>query len=281
MDKRFQSALFALLIGVHAPTFAADEAERTLGEVIDDAAITAKIKAALIADQEVNGIRINVDTLNHHVTLSGFAQTTEQVQKAESIAANVAGVNSVDNRIDVREQVDDPQLTIRTQLTSVEGGMTRSAGEFIDDAWINAKVKALLMTDERVPGLHINVDTFNRVVTLRGQLTDPEVASRAVRLAASIEGVKSVNDELHVENVGTAGRRAPPEGADDVAITSKVKAALDGTPGMNEIEVETHSGVVTLQGKLDGMDDVATAGEIALATEGVDSVNNQLTVDAR
>ena len=282
MKRQLQFIAFALLIAVHGPVFAAEDAERTLGEIIDDGTINAKVKAALIADQDINGLRIDVDTLNHHVTLSGSAQTPDQVRKAESIAASIAGVNSVDNQIELREQPDPPQVTIRTRLNVVDAGIDRTAGEFIDDAWINAKVKTLLMRDESVPGLQINVDTFNGVVTLRGQLTDPDVASRAVKLAASVDGVKSVKDELQVPNDGAAGRRAAnPKADSDLEITSKVKAALGANPGMKDIEVETQSGVVTLQGQLHRMDEVATAGEIALGTEGVDSVNNQLTVDAR
>ncbi|MGH8718210.1 MAG: BON domain-containing protein [Burkholderiales bacterium] len=185
------------------------EAERTLGEVIDDATITAKIKTALLAEDDVKALRINVDTLEGKVTLTGSAESREQIEQAGEIAAGVAGVKSVDNRLALKqaETGSPPAVTVRTRIEeSSAGEADRTAGEFIDDAWINAKVKAALMRDEKVPGMQINVDTVNKVVTLTGQLADRAVADKAVKLAAAVKGVKSVNDQLQVAGEGAAGR---------------------------------------------------------------------------
>lgn len=212
---RLQFAVLALLVSLPCYTFAQEykapqsETDRTLGEIIDDSAITAKIKTALLAKEDVKALRINVDTLEGKVTLTGSAESREQIQQAGEIAAGVAGVKSVDNRVALKkaEAGSPPAVTVRTQIKeSADDKPTRTAGEFIDDAWIHAKVKAALMRDEKVPGMQISVDTVNKVVTLTGQLADRAVADKAVELAAAVKGVKSVNDQLQVAGEGAAGR---------------------------------------------------------------------------
>jgi osmotically-inducible protein OsmY len=74
-------------------------AQRSTGEVIDDAAVTAKVKSALLADPEVNAFKINVDTSQGKVVLKGEIKTLALRKKAESIAKQVNGVRSVDNQL--------------------------------------------------------------------------------------------------------------------------------------------------------------------------------------
>jgi hyperosmotically inducible protein len=72
------------------------------GEVVGDAAITAKVKSALLADPDVKGLRIDVDTRNGVVTLNGTADQRANVDKATSIARGIDGVKSVQNRLTVK-----------------------------------------------------------------------------------------------------------------------------------------------------------------------------------
>ncbi|MES2360573.1 MAG: BON domain-containing protein [Pseudomonadota bacterium] len=69
---------------------------------VDDMAITTSISAALAKDSELSAIRIDVDTKNGRVTLSGPAPTSAARDKAETIAKGVKGVSSVDNKLVVR-----------------------------------------------------------------------------------------------------------------------------------------------------------------------------------
>jgi len=75
---------------------------KSTGEYIDDAAITAKIKGALLEDPAVSGLAVNVDTYKGVVQLSGFVDTAQQKSRAEQIAHNVPGVSSVQNRLTVK-----------------------------------------------------------------------------------------------------------------------------------------------------------------------------------
>lgn len=74
-------------------------AQRSTGEVVDDAVITSKVKAALLADPEISGFKINVDTSKGTVALKGEIKTLALRKKAESIARGVAGVTAVNNQL--------------------------------------------------------------------------------------------------------------------------------------------------------------------------------------
>lgn len=72
----------------------------------------------------------------------------------------------------------------------------RSAGQVVDDATVNTKVKAALADDELTKARNINVDTRNGVVTLNGKVDSRAEVEQATAVARSIEGVSSVNNKL-------------------------------------------------------------------------------------
>lgn len=72
------------------------------GEAVDDGVIGTKVKAALLADDEVSELPIEVDTYKGTVQLSGFVDTPIQYEKAEQIARRVDGVREVINKLTVK-----------------------------------------------------------------------------------------------------------------------------------------------------------------------------------
>ncbi len=72
----------------------------------------------------------------------------------------------------------------------------RSAGETIDDQVILASVKSKLLSDPEVSGLNINVDVFRGEVKMRGFVKTQHEIERAIQLAMSTDGVKSVDSRL-------------------------------------------------------------------------------------
>jgi osmotically-inducible protein OsmY len=74
---------------------------RTVGETIDDATITARVKTALLNDPDVAGLRIDVDTAKGVVTMSGVVRSQNEVQRAIQIARNVGGVVDVRSTLQV------------------------------------------------------------------------------------------------------------------------------------------------------------------------------------
>ena len=64
-------------------------------DAMDDAAITAKVKAAIIAEPGLRSLEIGVDTKDSVVTLSGSVTSPPLKERAKEVAANVTGVRSV------------------------------------------------------------------------------------------------------------------------------------------------------------------------------------------
>jgi len=73
------------------------------------------------------------------------------------------------------------------------------AGQFVDDAWITAKIKTLLLKDEGVKGLAVNVETHEGAVQLSGWVNTPEQIVRVEKIALGVEGVKGVRNDLLVK----------------------------------------------------------------------------------
>jgi len=69
---------------------------------LDDATVTAKVKAELIKDAGMDGIDISVETHKGQVILSGFVNNGEQLLRAVHIASGVDGVQSVKNALVIR-----------------------------------------------------------------------------------------------------------------------------------------------------------------------------------
>jgi hyperosmotically inducible protein len=66
---------------------------------VDDAAITTKVKAALLADDQVKGTQINVDTNGGNVRLTGTVDSQAQIRRAMEVAKGITGVQKVDNNL--------------------------------------------------------------------------------------------------------------------------------------------------------------------------------------
>ena len=90
------------LVGALVAGCAGSRSSQSTGEHIDDAAITTKVKAALLRDPVVSGLAINVDTFKGTVQLSGTAKTENERSKAAEVARSVDGVVGVRNDIIVR-----------------------------------------------------------------------------------------------------------------------------------------------------------------------------------
>lgn len=74
-----------------------------IAQYVDDSAITAKVKAALMDDAGLNSFEINVKTYNAKVLLSGFVNTQEEADRAVEKAKAVEGVKAVNNSLVVKE----------------------------------------------------------------------------------------------------------------------------------------------------------------------------------
>ncbi len=84
----------------------AAQAERQIekgGVVLDDAAVTAKVKTALVIAPDLKGFAINVDTLRNVVTLNGAVASDRLRQQSETIAKGIDQANDVKNNLMVKQ----------------------------------------------------------------------------------------------------------------------------------------------------------------------------------
>jgi osmotically-inducible protein OsmY len=94
----------ALLVVVAIGALAACSSTQTAGTQVDDAAITAAVKAKLATDGDINPFNIDVDTNEGVVTLQGRVEKSEARSKAETLARETDGVRRVVNLIRVGDQ---------------------------------------------------------------------------------------------------------------------------------------------------------------------------------
>ena len=73
----------------------------TVGEAIDDTAITAQVKAKLIADDDLKARNINVDTRQGVVMLTGVVDNAAEIERVNDLIDEVDGVDSIQNNLTV------------------------------------------------------------------------------------------------------------------------------------------------------------------------------------
>jgi hyperosmotically inducible periplasmic protein len=165
------------------------DGERSFGDAVADAAVTAQVKSKLLWNRNTDGLDINVDTREGRVTLKGEADSTASRELAERLAKNTNNVVAVDNQLRV---VPDDTRTTGTVSRDVD----RRPGESqqpVADTWITTKVKSTLLFSRSVGGTGVEVETRNGVVLLSGEVESGAEKELAVELAKDIRGVREVD----------------------------------------------------------------------------------------
>ncbi len=167
------------LVGTAAVgTYKGTTDERTLGHMVDDSMITGRVKARLLSDEFSSGLKIDVDTVEQVVTLTGVVKTDGERRMAGDIALATPGVRRVENLLTVG---------------------SKSAGERLDDAVISSKINTRLMKEPGVRSLNIDVDVNQGHVTLTGIVTSPAERDRVLNIARTCPGTVSVRDNLTIK----------------------------------------------------------------------------------
>lgn len=169
-----------------------------------DPGITTKVKAKLAADDTVKAYRIDVDTKDRVVTLSGEVDTAGAKARAAELARETEGVQSVVDNTVIKAGVTPPgglddaaSAKINEEARDAKPG-AENAAEATGDAALTAKVKSKFLADTSIAGLKIDVDTTDNVVTLSGTVSTAAERARAVSVAKGTDGVKSVVNNLKV-----------------------------------------------------------------------------------
>ena len=240
MSVLFCGAMFALTTAGFATAQSATQeakdktkaAASKTGEVVTDAAITSAVKTKLLGDPKVGGLKIDVDTSNGVVTLSGTVHSGTERAEALRLARTTKGVKSVknklvmdtaattgrtdkDDKVKVEVKDDTKETAAKVKEKSKDAAdktkdVSKDAAQKTKDAAVKVKdvtadasitsaVKTKLLGDPVVGGLKIDVDTKDNVVTLTGTVKSAAERDEAIRLAKTTSGVKSVVNKLTVQ----------------------------------------------------------------------------------
>ncbi|AMG91858.1 MULTISPECIES: molecular chaperone OsmY [Citrobacter] len=167
--------------GVESAGQKVDSSMNKVGNFMDDSAITAKVKAALVDHESIKSTDISVKTEQKVVTLSGFVESQAQAEAAVTVAKGVEGVTSVSDKLHVRDSKSD----------SVKG--------YAGDTATTSEIKAKLLADDIVPSRKVKVETTDGVVQLSGTVDSQAQIERAESIAKAVDGVKSVKNDLKAQ----------------------------------------------------------------------------------
>ncbi len=139
----------------------------------EDDLITMGVKLRLMSNAELPALDINVDTRHGVVTLFGFVSNKEMQALAAREAAQIPGVRSVDDRLQL---ADGP---VRKQLVVSK------------DEEIATRIQTELAKEPELAKMTVSVETG--LVRLSGPVTSAWDRLRAANIARSVGGVRAVS----------------------------------------------------------------------------------------
>lgn len=161
-----------LLIGAGMGAASVAHDRRTIGTQVDDTTTAGRISNALSNDMAIQEqTSISIQVFNGTALLVGQAPTQELIQQAERLASSVKNIKKLHNQIRL--------------------GAPIPASVVANDAWLASKVKAKLIADKRIDGLHIEIEVENGEVFLMGLVSEQE-SNISVNITRNIVGVKQV-----------------------------------------------------------------------------------------
>ncbi|MGH7897206.1 MAG: BON domain-containing protein [Candidatus Binatia bacterium] len=217
-------------------------AEQAKAVEASDAATEKAVKEALKKEEALKGSNISVQSVDKGtVLLAGKADNLATHLRAIEVTRGVSGVRSVKSEIESPQAKADSEIWRKLDAAKSKSGDTagsmkdkmastahdakegakKAAGSTTEatrdaasdvsgamrDMYITSAAKMRLLADRDTPGLDINVDTENGVVTLFGTVPTKEAKAKAEEEARKVAGVKRVVNELQVASAGKVGAR--------------------------------------------------------------------------
>ena len=223
-----------------------------------DNSIESSAKKSYVFKTYLKSDDIKVQSKDGVVVLTGTVSEEHHKSLAQETVADLPGVKSVDNRLEVKGEHPAEK----------------------SDAWISTKVKTTLLFHRSV-SVMTEVNTKDGIVTLRGDALSQAQKDLTTEYAKDVEGVKDVRNEMTLSKTSKKTHRTSGEKIDDASITAQVKMALlfhRSTSALNT-KVETKHGVVTLSGKAGNAAEKDLVSKLVNDVNGVKSVKNQMTIE--
>jgi hyperosmotically inducible periplasmic protein len=200
---------------------------------------------------------VYVKSSNGYVTLVGVVQDKDEKALAEDTVGNLRGVRGVND-----------ELTLAPSYAEHS------------DAWIAFKLRGQLLVKANVSATMTTIAVQDGIVTLGGPADTLAQKELTGVYANEIEWVKSVNNNMIVQDSPPTLGDKVSESIDDASITTQVKYALLSHKATSALDtkVTTNGGVSVITGKANSDAEKALVTRLAQDVRGVKSVSNNMIV---
>lgn len=223
-----------------------------------DETLATNVRTELLLDPATESYEVDVNAKDGVIILNGTVDSRQERILAAKVAKGVAGVIGLDNRIDVKYDVDRPDAELKPE--------------------IRKRLKWDVLVDDAM--IHIQVD--DGAVSLTGVVGSAAEKQRA-KINAWVAGVKSVDATgLDVERWARDEelRGDKYRQKSDEQVRQAILGAMAADPRVQSfnVQADVDDGRVTLRGKVDNLKAKRAAAGIARQTVGVDEVTNRIKV---
>jgi hyperosmotically inducible periplasmic protein len=261
VKEMYRMALMAVVTALLVATVPFPAAATITDESIESSAQNSYVFKNFLKDDAVT-----VKSMDGVVTLTGTVAEDAHESLAQETVANLPGVKSVDNQLEVTGE-NPPENS---------------------DTWVTMKVKTALFFHKNVSAM-TEVTTKDGIVTLQGDATSQAQKDLTTELVKDVKGVKDVQNEMTVTGASvnpdekTMGQKMSDMGdsIDDASVTALVKMTLlyHRSTSALDTKVVTTNGQVTLEGKAGNAAEKDLATKYVQDVHGVNSVVNNMTVE--
>lgn len=290
----------AMAVGVLAASLGATAwGADTLGTKIDDSSLTARIKAALIANPDTKARQIDVDTSNGVVTLRGTVDSQLAKSTAESTAKSIAGVGTVQNELMVKEGTSLASESAAGSST----GLASAAATPSSTGSVSATAEATIPSSSTTVVPSASTSASNGTgASSSADLSSgsgmassgaPSMSGSMASSTAPSSTSSSTTTTTHSSSTDTviASAGSPSESSASASahvaggVDSSVMQALKSDPRTSSLHVDvtggSGSGAVVLSGTVSTATERNAAAEVARSVSGVGKVDNKIVVSKR
>lgn len=252
-----------------------------------DDIIESAAKESYVFKNYLHNDSIMIESNDGVVTLTGLVSEEPHKALAQEIVESIVGVKSVDNQLEVKNEISDSS-----------------------DALISSRVRLAIMSHRVLRGVDVRFVVENGIVTISGMAMNMAQVDLTTEYIRDVDGVKEVKNEMGVvgevgqsektlaEKAGDVGKKIGAkvddvskkigsntgnvaEMIDDASITVMVKATLmyHRSTSALRTKVGTRDGVVTLSGTAQNASARELATQVAQDVHGVRSVVNTMGVE--
>jgi len=238
-------ALLAFSVPVHAANM--------------DSRIELSAKQSYVFKTYLQSDDIKIQSKDGAVTLTGIVSENFHKSLAQETVADLPGVTSVDNRLEVK-------------------GAPPTANS---DAWLRDKVKVALLFHRSVSARTTEVEVKDGIATLRGEALSQSQKELTTEYARDVEGIKDVKNEMSVSTTSKKTPRTVGEKIDDASISAQVRMSLlnHRSTSVLNTKVKTKRGVVTVGGTARNTAEMDLVTKLITDIDGVKSVKNRMTIE--